>query len=128
MYRRGKWAGVPGNLRKRNFLRDGKNQTEKPPWTVRSRFRGRQYPLPSPEPGLAAQQKARFWRRNGGGKNPDSQGGVRVEIFSRPVRKNTAHPLTVWIGGTDIEQGLFSVGDMLYLYSITPVPLYVLLG
>ena len=35
--------------------------------------------------------------------------GLRVEIFSRPVRKNTTRPLTVWIGGTEIERGLFSV-------------------
>jgi hypothetical protein len=27
--------------------------------------------------------------------------GLRVEIFSRPVRKNTTRPLTVWIGGTE---------------------------
>ena len=25
---------------------------------------------------------------------------IRVEIFSRPLRKNTTRPLTVWIGGT----------------------------
>lgn len=30
--------------------------------------------------------------------------GLRVEIFSRPLRKNTTRPLTVWIGGTDILQ------------------------
>ena len=36
--------------------------------------------------------------------------GLRVEIFSRPVRKNTTRPLTVWIVGTEIEQGLFSTG------------------
>ena len=35
--------------------------------------------------------------------------GVRVEIFSRPVRKNSTRPLTVWIGGTDMERGLFFV-------------------
>jgi len=29
--------------------------------------------------------------------------GLRVEIFSRPLRKNTTRPLTVWIGGTDGE-------------------------
>lgn len=34
--------------------------------------------------------------------------GAKVEIFSHPVRKNTVHPLTVWIDGTDMEQGLFS--------------------
>ncbi|ERI76504.1 hypothetical protein CLOSYM_02588 [[Clostridium] symbiosum ATCC 14940] len=27
--------------------------------------------------------------------------GLRVEIFSRSLRKNTTRPLTVWIGGTD---------------------------
>jgi len=26
--------------------------------------------------------------------------GLRVEIFSRPLRKNTTRPLTVWIVGT----------------------------
>ena len=46
----------------------------------------------------------RFRRRNGNGKNPDSQGG-RVEIFCEA--KNTTRPLTVWIVGTDIERGLF---------------------
>ena len=35
--------------------------------------------------------------------------GLRVEIFSRPMRKNTTRPLTVWIGGTGIKQGLFLV-------------------
>ncbi len=35
--------------------------------------------------------------------------GLRVEIFSRPLRKNTTRPLTVWIVGTDIERGLFFV-------------------
>jgi len=29
-----------------------------------------------------------------------------VEIFSRPLQKNTTRPLTVWIVGTDIEKGL----------------------
>ena len=36
--------------------------------------------------------------------------GLRVEIFSHPVRKNTTRPLTVWIGGTDLDQDLFSIG------------------
>ena len=36
--------------------------------------------------------------------------GLSVEIFSRPLRKNTTRPLTVWIVGTDIEQRLFSTG------------------
>ena len=46
----------------------------------------------------------RFRRRNGSGKNPDGQ-GVKVEIFCGA--KNTTRPLTVWIGGTDIDRGLF---------------------
>ncbi len=29
--------------------------------------------------------------------------GLRVEIFSRSLRKNTTRPLTVWIVGTDVE-------------------------
>ena len=29
--------------------------------------------------------------------------GLRVEIFSRPLRKNTTRPLTVWIAGTAAE-------------------------
>ena len=32
--------------------------------------------------------------------------GLRVEIFSRSLRKNTTRPLTVWIVGTDIERGI----------------------
>ena len=35
--------------------------------------------------------------------------GLRVEIFSRPLRKNTTRPLTVWIVGTAVERGLFFV-------------------
>ena len=35
--------------------------------------------------------------------------GLRVEIFSLPLRKNTTRPLTVWIVGTDVERGLFFV-------------------
>ena len=34
---------------------------------------------------------------------------LRVEIFSRILRKNTTRPLTVWIVGTDVERGLFFV-------------------
>ena len=49
----------------------------------------------------------RFRRRNGNGKNPDSQGG-RVEIFCEA--KNTTRPLTVWIVGTDVERGLSAAG------------------
>lgn len=37
--------------------------------------------------------------------------GLRVEIFSRPLRKNTTRPLTVWICGTvgdaQIETSLY---------------------
>ena len=36
--------------------------------------------------------------------------GLRVEIFCALCKKNTTRPLTVWIGGTDVEQGLFSTG------------------
>jgi hypothetical protein len=32
--------------------------------------------------------------------------GLRVEIFSCTLRKNTPRPLIRWIGGTDIKQGL----------------------
>ena len=46
----------------------------------------------------------RFRRRNDNGKNPDGQG--MSSIFSRSLRKNTTHPLTVWIVGTDIERGI----------------------
>ena len=35
--------------------------------------------------------------------------GLRVEIFSRSLRKNTTRPLTVWIVGTDIERGLLFI-------------------
>jgi len=35
--------------------------------------------------------------------------GLRVEIFSRSLRKNTTRPLTVWIVGTDVEWGLLFV-------------------
>ncbi len=35
--------------------------------------------------------------------------GLRAEIFLRFLRKNTTRPLTVWIGKTDIKQGLFLV-------------------
>jgi len=37
--------------------------------------------------------------------------GLRVEIFSRPLRKNTTRPLTVRIGGTDGKRKLlFYIG------------------
>ena len=37
--------------------------------------------------------------------------GLRVEIFSRTLRKNTTCPLTVWIVGTDVEcELLFVIG------------------
>ena len=32
---------------------------------------------------------------------------VAVEIFLRPVRKNTTRPLTVWIVGANVERGSF---------------------
>ena len=35
--------------------------------------------------------------------------GLRVEIFSRTLRKNTTRPLTVWIVETDVERGLLFV-------------------
>ena len=31
---------------------------------------------------------------------------VAVEIFLRPVRKNTTRPLTVWIVGANVERGI----------------------
>ena len=34
--------------------------------------------------------------------------GLRVEIFSRPLQKNTTRPLTVWIGGTGQSADCFS--------------------
>ncbi len=39
--------------------------------------------------------------------------GLRVEIFSRPVRKNTSRPLTVWIVGHKMA-ACFRWKDMLY--------------
>ena len=68
-------------------------------WSGRKRGAGLSNPVP------------RFRRRNGNGKNPDSQGG-RVEIFFAE-QKNTTRPLTVWIVGTGI---VFS-GEMCYTYS-----------
>ena len=50
----------------------------------------------------------RFRRRNAGGKNPDSQGFKSGDFFALFV-KNTTHPLTVWIIGINVEQGLFFV-------------------
>ena len=44
----------------------------------------------------------RFRRRNATAKIQTVK-GLRVEIFSRPLRKNTTRPLTVWIGVTDGE-------------------------
>ena len=41
--------------------------------------------------------------------------GLRVEIFSRTLRKNITRPLTVWIVGTEIERDCFRRGNMLYL-------------
>ena len=39
--------------------------------------------------------------------------GLRVEIFSRTLRKNTTCPLTVWIGGTGDFADCFSCLGML---------------
>ncbi len=38
--------------------------------------------------------------------------GIRGEIFSRPARKNTTRPLTVWIGGTGQNADCFSIMNM----------------
>lgn len=56
-------------------------------------------------------------RRNGTAKIQPVNGS-RVEIFLRPLRKNTTRPLIGWIGGTDKAIILFrSVGyAILYLY------------
>ncbi len=35
--------------------------------------------------------------------------GLRLEIFSHTLRKNTTRPLTVWIVGMDVERGLLFV-------------------
>ena len=35
--------------------------------------------------------------------------GLRVEIFSLPLWKNTTRPLTVWIVGADLERGLLFI-------------------
>ena len=43
--------------------------------------------------------------------------GLRMEIFSRPLRKNTTRPLTVWIVGTDMKCGLLSAGRCDILWS-----------
>ena len=40
--------------------------------------------------------------------------GSKAEIFCGA--KNTTRPLTVWIGGTEIERGLFSTGKMCYTW------------
>ncbi len=51
--------------------------------------------------------------------------GLRVEIFSRSLRKNTTRPLTVWIVRTDIERRLFSTGKcailglLLYKFNVS---------
>lgn len=46
-----------------------------------------------------------------GGRNDTAKiqlvNGSRVEIFSRPLRKNTTRPLTGWIGGTGKEKITF---------------------
>ena len=63
-------------------------------WSRRKRGAGLSNPVP------------RFRRRNGNGKNPDSQ-GVRVD-FLRSKKYYSA--LTVWIVGTEIERGLSAAG------------------
>ena len=40
--------------------------------------------------------------------------GLRVEIFSRCVRKNTTRPLTVWIVGMDGEVQIAFVKEICY--------------
>lgn len=40
--------------------------------------------------------------------------GLRVEIFSHPLRKNTTRPLTVWIVGTDGEVQIVFIGWLCY--------------
>ena len=45
--------------------------------------------------------------------------GLRVEIFSRTLRKNTTRPLTVWIVGTDVERGLFFIIGYGIIFSST---------
>ena len=46
---------------------------------------------------------------NGNSKNPDGQ-GVQSRDFFVPCAKKYYSALTVWIGGTDIERGLFAAG------------------
>lgn len=55
----------------------------------------------------------RFRRRNGTAKIQTVK-GLRVEIFSRPLRKNTTRPLTVWIGGTDGEMHIVFMERLCY--------------
>ncbi|RKJ43629.1 hypothetical protein D7X98_15495 [bacterium 1XD8-76] len=45
--------------------------------------------------------------------------GLRVEIFSRSLRKNTTRPLTVWIVGTDAERRLLFVIGYGIIFSST---------
>ena len=43
--------------------------------------------------------------------------GLRVEIFSRTLRKNTTRPLTVWIVGTDGRTGIVFRNLLWYNFS-----------
>ena len=43
--------------------------------------------------------------------------GLRVEIFSRTLRKNTTRPLKVWIVGADIIADCLRWRNLLYLSS-----------
>jgi hypothetical protein len=59
----------------------------------------------------------RFRRRNGATKIQTAK-GLSVEIFLRPLRKNTTRPLTVWIVETEYKRiclGGFSATFMVKL-------------
>jgi hypothetical protein len=45
--------------------------------------------------------------------------GLRVEIFSRSLRKNTTRPLTVWIVGTDVERELLFIIEYGIIFTST---------
>ena len=69
-------------------------------WSGRKRGTGLSNPVP------------RFRRRNGNGKNPDSQGGQSGD-FLRSKKYYSA--LTVWIGGTDMIADCLRRKNLLYL-------------
>ena len=54
--------------------------------------------------------------------------GLRVEIFSRPLRKNAIRLLTVWIVGADVERGLLLVigYDRIFPGTNRQIPIYLL--